>query len=723
MLLATLPALLGTELIWGLRMGSSATNMPPIQGGYVTDSVTGVAVDSAGYVYITGNIQQFPPENSLGPRMAAFVAKVSPDGARVVYWKVIEGASSRAIAVDREGNAVIAGLVSTGIDAAPVSIPRPASGEQAAFVAKLNSSGSAFQFAAYLGGNGMTQARAIALDAQANVYFTGATAATDFPVTTSAFQKTNRSTTSNCAYGLTEGFAGKLSADGKTLLYSTYLGGSKCDAGNGIVVDASGSAVVAGATSSLDFPVSPGAPQGKPFGSDSWSGAFAAKLSPDGDRLVYSTYLGEYSLGAAGVALDASSNAYVAFPSSANSEGMYSAAAGAFVMKLNAAGTSKQYTASIGPVVPSAIAVDAAGNAYTTGSTQGGLPVVGAVQPSFFGGTCVLYSSSGSLPQGSTVCSDAYAMEIDPSGAKVLFSTYLTGSQKDGGAAIAVDTKSNVYVGGFGELTVANSNPASNGGSAFLVKMGGARTPPFFTTASITNAVDFRPGLPAPGGAATIFCANLTGISGIRQSSGSPLPFELAGVQVKIGNAPAPLYSVSEIAGLQQINFQVPFEVASNNIEVSQNGVTAYVSLAPQATPPVLFSVGENGVIQHGDYTSVTPESPAERGEIVVAYGTGFGAVEPEIPSGTAPLDATLRSVTTRVSATIGGYTAEVLFAGLTYGYVGLYQVNLRVPDGVDSGAQDLAISLPPVQTGYDYRFYRAIYTRRDGKPVKIWIR
>jgi uncharacterized protein (TIGR03437 family) len=228
---------------------------------------------------------------------------------------------------------------------------------------------------------------------------------------------------------------------------------------------------------------------------------------------------------------------------------------------------------------------------------------------------------------------------------------------------------------------------------------------------------------------ASIFCAGLSGFSGVVQSAGNPLPRELAGVQVRIHGIPAPLFSISDLGGFHQINLQVPFEAGAPgeplDIEISQNGVTAWVPRAEtRSTAPGIFSLdGAHAAIQHGaDFSLVTPESPAERGEIVVLYGTGLGSVSPPVASGMAAPG--LVSASIRVpTVTVGGESAEVLFSGLVAGLIGVYQINLRVPQTVVSGDQDVVISFPPYQTCCLGGTLAPYTVRVDSKPVRLPVR
>jgi hypothetical protein len=141
-------------------------------------------------------------------------------------------------------------------------------------------------YSTYLGGSNFESGSGIAFDASGNAYVTGQTYFSDFPTTPGAFQTTNA--------GSFDVFVSKLNPAGSALVYSTYLGGSFEDLGSGIAVDAVGNAYVTGATSSVNFPTTPGAFQTAlgSAGIEQMENAFVTKLNPAGSALVYSTYLG-----------------------------------------------------------------------------------------------------------------------------------------------------------------------------------------------------------------------------------------------------------------------------------------------------------------------------------------------------------------------------------------------------------------------------------------------
>jgi hypothetical protein len=179
-----------------------------------------------------------------------------------------------------------------------------------------------------------------------------------------------------------DAFVTKLNAAGTVLAYSTYLGGSDFDIGNGIAVDAAGNAYVTGYTSSTDFPGTAGSPV-QPTPAGGFLDAFVAKLNEAGTALTYSTYLGgsDFDIGK-GIAVDAAGNAYVTgvtsstdFPGTAGSpvQSTFGGNTDAFVAKLNEAGTALAYSTYLGGSnidFANGIAVDAAGNAYVTGQTS-----------------------------------------------------------------------------------------------------------------------------------------------------------------------------------------------------------------------------------------------------------------------------------------------------------------------------------------------------------------
>jgi uncharacterized protein (TIGR03437 family) len=219
---------------------------------------------------------------------------------------------------------------------------------------------------------------------------------------------------------------------------------------------------------------------------------------------------------------------------------------------------------------------------------------------------------------------------------------------------------------------------------------------PQFRAGSITSAASGLPGT-SPGSLVTIYGTGLTrNVNGVVVADHTPLPADLAGTSVEFAafdnsslkyvHRFAPLSAIANVGGQEQINLQIPWELASSSVEIAihnngfQSGLMNY-GLRP--TNPGVFTIdGTAGAIVHGaDNMLVTSGSPASRGEVIVIYATGLGAVNPPSPTGqpAAAAEPLSRTVATPI-VTIGGATAQVLFSGLTPNFVGLYQLNVVVP-------------------------------------------
>jgi uncharacterized protein (TIGR03437 family) len=263
--------------------------------------------------------------------------------------------------------------------------------DQDAFVVKWNPAGDHILYSTYIGGSYFDYANGITVDADGNTYLVGTTQSTDFPVTVGAFQTRQR--------GDKNGFLTKLSPDGNRLLYSTLLGGTGETQVKAVAIDSSGNAYVTGFTDSPDFSVTAGSMQSPtPAGCSTpyfasffpRGHAFATKVSSDGARLEYSTYLGGSCSDAGyGIAVDTSGNALVVgttystdFPTTPTSlqppfgfapKDQIHPAAG-FLVKINGTGTSALYSSYVGSGnsdIASAVSVDAAGYVYVAGSSPG----------------------------------------------------------------------------------------------------------------------------------------------------------------------------------------------------------------------------------------------------------------------------------------------------------------------------------------------------------------
>jgi hypothetical protein len=348
-----------------------------------------------------------------------------------------------AIAVDANFDAYIAGTTtSTNFPSFGSPYQSSAKGNGDCFVTKIDAAGSALIYSTYIGGSEADVATAIAVSS-GNVFITGYTNSVDYPtkappsitITTIPFQQIYG--------GNTDAFVTQLNATGQALVYSSYLGGSGLDSGQGIAVDSAGNAYVTGSTQSPNFPVTAGALQSTLNGSQN---VFITKVNFTGEALTYSTYLGGSQADVAqSIQLDSSADMYIAgytfssdFPTASPLQPHIGGGADAFVTELNAAGSALTFSTFLGGSGDDrayGLALDGSNNIYVTGTTvSSNFPTTtGVFQPELKG------------------TSNAFISKLNPAGSSLLYSTYLGGSGVDQANAIAVNAAGAAYITGFTE--------------------------------------------------------------------------------------------------------------------------------------------------------------------------------------------------------------------------------------------------------------------------------
>jgi hypothetical protein len=291
----------GTALVYSTYLGGSSDELFSAAGN-------GIALDSSGSAYVTGSTRSADFPITAGAFQSVhsgafdnpFVTKLDPTGSTLIYSTFLGEGLGRAIAVDVNGSAYITGTIQGPFPTTSGAVQRTSGG---AFVTKLDPTGTSLIYSTLLGG-GRDGGEAIAVDAQGNAYVTGFTYSANFPTTPGAFQPTfgDALDPPNRFGPDPDAFVTKLNPAGSAFVYSTYLGGNGSEFGRGIVVDGDGSAYVTGGTTSMNFPITPGAFQTTPGG----TAGFVTKLDPSGMALVYSSYFG-----GVGIAVDAAGNAYL----------------------------------------------------------------------------------------------------------------------------------------------------------------------------------------------------------------------------------------------------------------------------------------------------------------------------------------------------------------------------------------------------------------------------
>jgi hypothetical protein len=475
-------------------------------GGSGSDTAWDVAVDTNGFVYVAGETMSahlatpgaFQTNYAGGPSFGggdAFVAKfdinkISGAGSNLVYLTYLGGSAqdaALAIAVDGAGCAYVTGVTGSTNFPTKLAITNAISGVANAsfgiypfdaFVAKLNADGSDLVFSTYLGGSAQDQGIGIAVDPGNNVYVTGFTASTNFPVTANAY--------TNKLAGVQNVFVTKIDSSGTNFVYSTYLGGTNTDHGEGIAADAAGRAYVTGYTDSTNFPTTTNALRTLLNGSTNLIfgfDAFVAQFPPTNGAPVYSTLLGGTNNDISfRITVDTAGGVYVTgssqspdFPNTTtNVAGLRTGINTNGLLFKNAFLTKFNFTTNGAALAWSAlfggsgidegwqVAVDPAGNAFVVGATTStNFPAAG---------------TSGFLRATNSGGSDAFVTAFNPNATALLYSACLGGSGDDFGYGIAVDPAGNAYVVGKTASTnfptVAPFQGASGGtNDAFVAKI------------------------------------------------------------------------------------------------------------------------------------------------------------------------------------------------------------------------------------------------------------
>ena len=508
-------------------------------------------------------------------------------------------------------------------------------------------------------------------------------------------------------------------------------------------MDAAGNLYVTGSTYSAAFPVTPGLPAGTvtPPGSiNATSAAFVTKISAAGDHILYSTrisghqkncgagsscFLSSRSTVGSAIAVDAAGNAYLAgntdtYDLPTTTGALLGQGTGAFVAKVNAAGTALVYLTYLGPgyspLSPytnpantvTGIAADAAGNAYVTGSTfDDAFPATaGAYQTARAGGT------------------DAFAAELNPLGSAVVWATYLGGKGTDAAHAIALDGRGDVWVSGTTDSTDFPNQQGWSQGSDFVAGLNPTGTTLFYSsrlpddTAAASLAVDaigtlhlagygglvstlslMQPVAPRIFGIANAAFGPVGGrivggelisiygphigpvapVTAVADASGM-MPKSLGGVQVSVNGSPVTLLYVSD----SQVNAVAPLNLSGTTarVQVSFNGVPPvdFVAAVVAAIPEIFQGVDGAAAAVNQDGSINSAEHPAPPGSIVAIWATGIGATPYGVwQDGRIAADAADFGCCQITWAQ--GSPADVVYGGAAPGIVaGVAQVNFQVP-------------------------------------------
>jgi len=637
----------------------------PFQG----DVASGIAADSSGNAYITGNAQsgQFPVTtgSAASPTsgLTGYVAKLSADGADLVYSTYLNLPPGQAIAVDAQGSAYVTGSPT---------------GNGANYIVKLTPDGSAFAYSHTFANNlGSSSLSHLVLDSAQNVYVSGTTSDTRFPTTSGSYQSTFPGQIGLFGALSSYGIVMKLDGAGN-VAYSTYLRDPVPFNGNTMQffgVDGNQDAMILTVVPSSSPEQGPQATLLKL--NPSGSGAQSTLTFPNA-----STQINVLSFGT-----DPAGNLYVIGGGSLSSN---SNSAGPLIAELDSSGNvvKGHYL----DVASGSVYVDGSGNAYVVGNEpDGGVPFITRVDSSFttdatFFPSLTIASSNTSLPD------TLQFVALDPSG-----NLYLTLSNPFFGQTPHFPPTSGAYQTASGAFAVVKLDAAALAAGSL----------PTVTPGGVTNAASGQSSLIAPGEIVAVYGANMGPAQLISASfdANGRLPTSLAGTQLLVGGVPVPLLytSANQIAGIAPLSLAAslasPGPPPFVSIQVGYQGigsVTMTNSLIDAPVVPGLFTADASGhgqgaiVNQDGSINSVS--HPAPQGSIVSLFCSGCGATTPLGTDGTVA--TSLASLANTINVTIGGQTASVQYAGSAPGLVnGAVQINVTVPMGISGDALPIGIS------------------------------
>jgi hypothetical protein len=629
-------------------------------GGDLIDEAEGIAVDATGNIYLIGitsstnfPLTSNPLQSALAGDTDAFVTKLSGDGSQLIFSTYLGGSGGEfphGIAVDSSGSAYLTGETYS-TDFPLVNAYQSQNRSGSGFVSKLSPDGSTLVFSTFLGGSVEGSTNGIAVDSNGEAIVAGRTYALDFPVV-NAFQSAHASDSGN-----EDAFVTKFSADGSSLLFSTYLGGDADDTAQGIAVDGSGNIYVGGMTSSNDFPITPGSFQ-TTYSPNPPESSFVSAFSPTG-TLLYSTYLAASEIFA--IAASASGSAFVTgsatiyLPVTAGA--FQTVGGGAFVTEFNGTGSSLVYSTFLGGNGISngnAIAVDSAGNAYVTGEASAlNFPLQYPVQ------SALIEDVPG-----------AFVSEFNSTGSHLLFSTYLGGGAGYGsqqGNAIAVDSSGNIYAAGSTlepNFPVFNAmQPTLDGAeNAFVAKFLNQPAPAISLSLSTLSFAPEVVGVASPPQAVTL---TNVGAAPLTASIGASGDFSETNT------------CASGVAPQAACTIQIAFIPTVSGSETGQLSISSNATLVPDAVQ--LSGTGQDFVLQGSPGTSTVSAGQNATYSISLMPQGGFAQMVSFSCSGaqnstctispaSVTLDGTDNGSATLTLATTGSSTALAVRPGYLAG-------------------------------------------------------
>jgi len=687
-----------TGFVASLSSDGTTLNFGTYLGGTNADQLNAIGVDSSNNAVVGGQTESsdFPvtggayqTSNHGSSGSTATLAKISSDGTSEVAGSYFGGGYDDgilALAVDSSNNVFVCG------DSASNNLPTTTAAYQATnkaypnttgFVSELNSGLTTLVSSTYLGGTNLDSCLAITLDASGNPVVAGQTQSTNFPTTAGAPQ------TSNSASAYT-GFVSKMSSDGKTLMSSTYLGGSHQDYPVAVAVDTTGNIIVAGVASSSDFPVTAGAYQ-TALGGASADG-FVSKLNSAETSLIYSTYLGGDTSGSCtAITLDSSGNPVVGgntsatdFPTTSGAYSRTNSGGNGFITDLSMVadtvssfsvnptavigGNSTTATLAISSVAGpygQTVAIDAGGNAGVTGPSSATVP---------FGNSSVTFSVTTTYVSSQTVAtitatlgssSMSASLTIDPA---TITGVSMSPTAVIGGTSSTGTITLNTHAGPTGDAVTINAPSPASVTSPVTVPAGTSTTTFTVNTSAVSVAnlviISCTQNSTTKQATLTVNPATLTNFT---LASGSVVGGTNASGTITLGSAAGPSGDTATLSttpsspavtppasaivasGTTTKTFSIPTAAVATSttvaVKATWNGVTLSQNLT--VTPPAVsaFSVSPTAIYAGQTSTGTLTLSGTSAGDSVSMTRSAVGATSPvtvTVPSGMTSTTFTL---------------------------------------------------------------------------------
>ena len=218
---------------------------------------------------------------------------------------------------------------------------------------------------------------------------------------------------------------------------------------------------------------------------------------------------------------------------------------------------------------------------------------------------------------------------------------------------------------------------------------------------AVVSAASFLPGI-SPGALVTIFGYNLSDVNGVVVANTDPLPLELAHVAVDINGVPAPIFSIAYNGTEDQISVQVPYSTrtgpSSALVEVFDYGQSVGTAQTDSYDEdPGIFTYQGNYAVAllYPNYSLLGPNNPALRGDYIILYTTGLGPLSLNLTDGYGAPSNPLARTVDPFQVFVAGEACDIYFSGLAPGFVGLYQLNIRLPSDLPRGNLDVQIVSP----------------------------